>query len=140
MRATLTGVGLAGDACRFILPQTLGWWVFWPPVYEAAERERVSRSLRAAGVRDVLPIRGGAMAQAYSLGVFQFEAQALAMRDGLRQKGLGAVEYGPRPEEGEVFLHCRVEDPEMRRRLLAAMPPEVTARPEASCAAPVETD
>jgi len=133
LRASLAELALGVEACQFILPQRLGWWVFWPPVYEAAERERVNQALRAAGVRDVQPIRSGGMAQAYSLGAFQFESQAVAMRDELRQKGLGAVQYGPRPAEGEVLLLCRIEDPELRRRMLAVLPPEVKPRPVGQC-------
>lgn len=135
LRAALSALAFNEETCRFLLPRPLGWWVFWPPVYEAAERERVMQALRAAGVREVLPIRSGPMMQAFSLAVFDEEAQARAMRDGLRQKGLDGVQYGPRPHSGEIYLLCRIAETERQERLRAVLPPGVTPRAAAACRA-----
>lgn len=106
MQKIIQTAGLTTGQCQYSFGKKLGWWVFWPPEYEAVQREKVLQAIRSAGVQDVLPVTQGVMAQAFSLGVFTSEGQARQHRDGLRRKGLDKAEYGPRPSMGGGKLSC----------------------------------
>ncbi|MDD4882630.1 MAG: hypothetical protein PHR30_01030 [Gallionellaceae bacterium] len=122
MRARLKSVGLDGGPCSYHLDKGLGWWVFWPPEYEAAQRDKVIKAIQAAGIKDVQPIAQGAMAQAYSLGVFVGEKQANRFRDELRGKGLDKVDFGPRPNLQSGRLGCQSDDAAKLAGLTANLP------------------
>lgn len=109
LQASVQTAGLVGDKCGYRFDKNLAWWVFWPPEYETARRDKVLKAIVAAGVKDVLPITQGSMAQSYSLGVFNSEAKAHQYRDSLRGKGLDRVEFGPRPSMGAGWLGCVAE-------------------------------
>lgn len=109
MRAAVKTAGLDGGQCAYRFDKNLAWWVFWPPEYEAGQRDKVIKAIVAAGVKDVLPITQGAMAQSFSLGVFSSEAKANQFRDSLRGKGLDKAEFGPRPSMGSGWLGCTGE-------------------------------
>lgn len=133
----LRSSGYADGQCRLLLGRKLGWWVFWPPEYEAAQREKAVVAMRAAGVEEFLRVREGSMAQSYSLGVFSLESQARQLRDSLRRKGLERVEYGPRPGTTMAQLECRAAAPERVARLQAALPAWAAVLDAAQCGAAV---
>jgi hypothetical protein len=122
LQALLKSAGFDDGRCAYSFDARLGWWVFWPPVYEPALRAKAIQAIQAAGVKDVLPIRQGAMAQAYSLGMFASEDQAIQHRDRLRGQGLAQVEYGPRPNVKTMRLTCRLEDVGRASGFLAGLP------------------
>jgi len=128
LQAVLEGAGIGPQQRMFLLDESLGWWVFWPPEYEAGQREKALRAIKAAGVRDAIPITKGAMAQAFSLGVFANEEQAVIHRNRLRSRGLDKAEHGPRPgvAEKEIRLVCMLGGGEQRDKLQAALPAGVT--------------
>ncbi|NCS65433.1 MAG: hypothetical protein GW787_04650 [Betaproteobacteria bacterium] len=114
--------GIDSAQCTYEFDKKLAWWVFWPPEYEAARRDKALQSIHAAGVKDVLPIIQGAMAQAFSVGVFISASQARQYRDSLRSKGLDKIEYGPRPGIGYLRLGCQVDEPDRLARFETALP------------------
>lgn len=135
LQAVLEGAGIGARQRMFLLDETLGWWVFWPPEYEATQRDKALRAIRAAGVRDAIPITKGAMAQAFSLGVFGNEEQAVIHRNRLRSRGLDKAEHGPRPgvAEKEVRLVCMLSGDEQRDKLQAALPAGAIIVDRAEC-------
>lgn len=135
LQAVLKTAGLDGGKCNYNFDKKLAWWVFWPPEYEASQRDKVLKAIRAAGVNDVLPVTQGAMAQAFSLGVFSGEKQANQHRDTLRGKGLEKVDYGPRPSMGSGRLGCDELAPDSLDQLKAALP--TWAKPVAEDLCPV---
>ncbi len=122
IRGQLKTAGLDNGVCRFNFDKKLGWWVYWPPEYETARREKAIRAIQAAGVKDVMPITQGAMAQSYSLGVFSGENQANQYRDFLRGKGLAKVQFGPRPNLAWARLGCAVADQAKQEGFKAGLP------------------
>lgn len=122
LHAYLKSSGMASGQCTYIFEKKLGWWVFWPPEYESSRRDKVMKAIQAAGVKDVLPINQGSMAQSISLGVFAHEAQANHYRDVLRGKGLEKVSHGPRPSMGVGLLGCRIDEPARLAGFSAGMP------------------
>lgn len=122
MRALTRDLGIADEKCGYAFSNKLAWWVFWPPEYEASQRDKALRAMRAAGQRDIFPINQGAMAQAFSLGVFSSEAQARQLRDALRRKGLDKVDHGPRPGMGTSRLSCELGHADQTEQLLASLP------------------
>lgn len=133
LQALLKTAGMDDGRCVYSFDARLGWWVFWPPVYEPALRAKAVRAIQAAGVKDVLPIRQGAMAQAYSLGMFASEEQARAHRDRLRGQGLAQVEYGPRPNVKKMRLVCRLDDDARAGGFLAGLPEWAKSAEPAEC-------
>ncbi len=133
LQALLKSSSISEDKCSYGADKKLAWWVFWPPEYEAAKRDKVLESIHAAGVKDVMPITQGAMAQAFSVGVFVSGNQARLYRNSLRSKGLDKIEYGPRPKIGPLRLGCRVSEPGQLSRFKAALP--IWAKPvdESQC-------
>lgn len=132
--ALLTAAGLGARDCTYVFDKRLPWWVYWPPEYEAVARQAAERAMRASGLRDILPITQGSMAQAYSLGVFALEEQASQYRDRLRSKGLAKVEYGPRPTVGSGRLTCEQTPADVRERMQAGMPEWLRALAPEQCA------
>lgn len=133
LQALLKSAGFDDGRCVYSFDARLGWWVFWPPVYEPALRAKAVQAIQAAGVKDVLPIRQGAMAQAYSLGMFASEIQAQQHRDRLRGQGLAQVEYGPRPNVKKMRLTCRLEDATKASGFLAGLPEWARPADPAEC-------
>jgi hypothetical protein len=133
LAARIKSAGLDDGQCSYSFDKRLSWWVFWPPEYEAAQRDKAVKAIQASGVKDVLPINQGVMAQAFSLGVFSSEAQANQHRDTLRGKGLSKVEFGPRPNMAWARLGCRLKEPAKREAFLAGMPDWAPGVPESQC-------
>jgi hypothetical protein len=135
IQGLLESAGIAPQQRRYLVGQSLGWWVFWPPEYEALQRDKTLQAIRAAGVRDAVPITKGPMAQAYSLGVFASEDQALLHRNRLRSRGLDKAEFGPRPGVAgkEVHLLCRLGGQEQFERLMAGLPAGVSQVERGEC-------
>lgn len=124
------------DPGRFTLitENKFPWWVFWPPEYEAGQRDAVLKKIAQAGAKDVVPVGKGAMAQSFSLGMFPLEVQARAHRDSLRQKGLEKVEYGIRPALGAFRIRIDPESPARSQALKALMPAWVEVLEPQACA------
>jgi hypothetical protein len=135
--AMLESAGIGPQQRMFLINQSLGWWVFWPPEYEAGEREKALRAIRAAGVGDAIPIVKGPMAQAYSLGVFATEEQAVTHRNRMRSRGLDKAEHGPRPGVAakDVHLLCTLRDEAQRERLQSGLPAGVSLVEQTECPA-----
>lgn len=136
MSSLLKTSGLANGSCSYVFGKRLAWWVFWPPEYEAAQRDKVLQELHAAGVKDILPIGQGVMAQSFSVGAFASESQARLYRDTLRGKGLDKIDYGPRPLMGSGRLDCSQARPEQIAHLKAALPDWAKAVDFGACSAP----
>jgi hypothetical protein len=136
MQALLKSSGLDSGKCAYRFDKRLGWWVYWPPEYEAVRRQKVLESLHAAGVKDVFPITQGALAQAFSVGMFAAEGQALAYRNRLRSKGLDKIEYGPRPSVGSAHLGCRSDSAAQLAQLKASLPAWAKQVDAGQCTAP----
>lgn len=131
----LESVGIGPQQRMFLVDQSLGWWVFWPPEYEATQRVNALRAIRAAGVHDAIPIAKGPMAQAYSLGVFATEEQAVTHRNRLRSRGLDKAEHGPRPgvANNDVRLVCMLSREAQREKLQAGLPTGVSLVESGEC-------
>jgi hypothetical protein len=121
-RDVLKQLDVGGGRYSVLTANKLPWWAYWPPEYEAAQREVVVKKIALAGVKDFLPIGKGPMAQSFSLGMFPVESQARAHRDSLRQKGLDKVEYGIRPGIGAFRIRLDPETPARAQVLKAIMP------------------
>lgn len=134
--AALQAQGVTPEQREFLLGKSLGWWVFWPPEYEAAQRDKALKAIRAVGLKDVMPISRGPLAQAFSLGMFASESQALAQRDRLRGKGLDKVELGPRPGQEEAHILCNLASPEHLAKLRSNLPPGLAEVEMESCRGP----
>ena len=100
----LRQAGVAVNAYDIKLEQKLGWWVFLPPLDDAAEAQTRIDQIRLLGITDYATVRGGAMRNALSLGAFTTLAQARAHRAMLSGKGVEGVQYSPRPEAGLARL------------------------------------
>lgn len=137
MRKALAAAGLGTGQCSYSFDKRLAWWVFWPPEYEAGQRDKVVKAIQAAGVKDFLPISQGAMAQSFSLGVFVGEVQANQYRDALRGKGLDKVEFGPRPSMGSGRLSCVLEEAARLDAFKAGVPGWAKPVELGLCVAPV---
>lgn len=133
LRTILKGAGLDTGQCTYSFDKKLGWWVYWPPEYEAVLRDKAVKAIQAAGVKDYLPITQGAMAQSFSLGVFSSETQANQYRDALRGKGLAKVEYGPRPSMGSGRLGCLPGDAASLEAFRSRLPAWAQATDEQRC-------
>lgn len=136
MQALLKSSGLDRGKCNYRFDKKLGWWVYWPPEYEAVRRQKVLESLHAAGVKDVFPITQGALAQSFSVGMFAAEDQALTYRNRLRSKGLDKIEYGPRPSVGSAYLVCRSDSAAQLAQLKASLPTWAQPVDAGQCQAP----
>lgn len=136
MLKVLKTSGAADGECSYAFDKSLGWWVYWPPEYETAKRADVLDKIRSAGVKDVLPIREGAMAQSFSVGAFKLEGQARLYRDQLRSKGLDKIEYGPRPSINKAMLSCELADEPQLQKLRTALPSWAKQSALESCKAP----
>lgn len=133
--ALMKSSGIDDAQCLYDFDKKLAWWVFWPPEYETARREKALQSIHSAGIKDVLPITQGTMAQAFSVGVFVSASQARQYRDSLRSKGLDKIEYGPRPNIGYLRLGCQLDKPGQLARLEAALPAWAKSADAAQCQA-----
>ncbi len=86
------------------LDKPLGWWVYLPPFPSAEAARAEVEALRRRGVKDIAPVRGGALVNAVSLGVFPTLEKARAHADSLARLGLESMRIGPRPKSGTATL------------------------------------
>ncbi len=129
----LEQLGLGGERLVLLTDVALPWWVYWPPEYEPARRQAVQQQFAQAGVKDLLPITRGPMAQSYSLGMFPTGGQARAHRDLLRQKGLEKAEYGPRSTLGTFRLKLELTSEDSAQSVKTVLPDWLESLPEAAC-------
>ncbi len=104
IEARLKQAGVAITAYDIKLEQKLGWWVFLPPLEDAAEAQARMDQVRLLGITDYATVRGGSMRNALSLGAFATLAQARTHSATMTRKGVAAVQFGPRPEAGSARL------------------------------------
>jgi len=104
IEAHLKQAGIAANAYEFELLKKLGWWVFLPPAENKEALQAMIDEVRRLGVTDYAAVRGGPMLNALSLGAFAKLAQAREHAARLSKKGIKGVQFGPRPEAGEVRL------------------------------------
>lgn len=121
LREALAKLGDPRNLYALVSDVALPWWVYWPPEYEAAQRDAVLKKLAQAEVRDFLAIGKGPMAQAFSLGMFPTEEPARSHRDRLRQKGLDKAEYGVRAGI-DARLRFAVDSPGRAEVVKSVMP------------------
>ncbi|MDW8324747.1 MAG: hypothetical protein RMK60_11700 [Burkholderiales bacterium] len=131
LRAAMQRAGLQQLELR--AQRRLAWWVYWPPLDDAAAQAEALAAIRAAGAQDYAPIRAGPMARAISLGMFDREADARAQHAALTRAGLTALRYGPRPGVRVVYLDVPAELID-RLPVLQASPGEGVALAEVACA------
>lgn len=98
-----------------------GWWVYVPPLPDEAAAQAVIADARARGVTDLAPVRGGAMRNAVSLGVFRGLADAREHAARMSALGVRAVVYGPRPQAGLISL-TPLAGPDSLKALKGAWP------------------
>ena len=132
----LDKLGVPGGKVQIQADASLPWWVYWPPEYEAGQREVVQKKFAQAGVKDLLPITRGPMAQSYSLGMFPTGLQARAHRDVLRQKGLEKAEYGPRTTLGTFRLQLMPDTVAQRQEMVTVLPDWLEILEPSACAVP----
>jgi len=104
IEANLKQAGIAANAYDFELQKKLGWWVFLPPAENKEALQAMIDEVRRLGVTDYAAVRGGPMLNALSLGAFAKFSQAREHTARLSKKGIKGVQFGPRPEAGEVRL------------------------------------
>ncbi len=74
------------------------YWVFVPPLASKAAADKRAAELRAAGLKDVFVLDGGAQRFAISLGAFRTEDAANAYLAELAKQAIAGVRAGPRPQ------------------------------------------
>lgn len=104
VEAGLREAGLSLDEYDILLGGKLGWWVYLPPLADAAAQTARLKGLREKGVSDLAVVRAGAMARAISLGVFPSLEKARLHAATLGARGVDGVMYAPRPGQGEARL------------------------------------
>lgn len=104
LEASLERMGLARTEYVFQLEKPLGWWVYLPPFPDGDSLRQATELLRAKGVTDFAPVRGGSMANALSLGAFPSLEKARLHEKFLISKGLVGIRSGPRPGDGVARL------------------------------------
>ena len=122
IQAHLRQLGVADADYDLLVEMRLGWWVYIPPLDNAAALQVVFEDARAKGIKDMAPVRSGSMANALALGSFPTLDGARKHAQDMMNKGLSGVRYGPRPSAGSVRLEAVRDSRELRRALAAAWP------------------
>lgn len=104
IEAYLKQVGIMPGAYSIELDKRLGWWVFLPPLEDAAAGQARIDQIIQLGIKDYAQVRSGPMRNAVSLGALSNLAQAREHAAFLTKKGLMGIEYGPRLESGVASL------------------------------------
>ena len=100
----LKQVGIKPGAYSIELEKKLGWWVFLPPLEDAAAgQDRIDQIIQL-GIKDYAQVRSGPMRNAVSLGAFSNLSQAREHAAFLTNKGLKGIDFGPRLESGVASL------------------------------------
>ncbi len=131
LRRAMSQVGLEQFDLR--AEARLGWWVYWPPIRDPIQQVKVLVKIEQAGVKDIVPIRKGPMAQAISLGMFTNEADARRHQLNLLQRGLNAVQIGPRPGVRMLYLDIPAVYRPRLKALNAVLPTTISLK-EVACA------
>ena len=118
----LRQLGIADGAYDLQVEMRLGWWVYIPPMANAGALKVVMDDARAKGVRDMAPVRSGAMVNALSLGAFPSLDSARKHAEAMTRRGLRGVKFGPRPGSGLARLVVVQESAQIRKALNAAWP------------------
>ena len=104
IEAYLRNVGIKPGAYSIGLAKNLGWWVFLPPLADAAAVQAQIDQIIQLGIKDYAQVRSGPMRNAISLGAFSNLAQVREHAAFLTNKGINGVDYGPRLESGVASL------------------------------------
>lgn len=102
IEALLRGAGISDAHVEIRLEKRLGWWVYLPPFANAEAARSAVEAARAKGVADIAVVRGGALANAVSLGAFPSLVKARAQLARVRSLGVMGAQAGPRPDSGPV--------------------------------------
>jgi hypothetical protein len=115
IEAYLKQVGIKPGAYSIQLQKKLGWWVFLPPLEDAAAGQARIDQIIQLGIKDYAQVRGGPMRNAVSLGAFSNLGQAREHTALLTRKGLKGIEFGPRLESGvaSLILSTEISDAEL---------------------------
>ena len=105
-----------------------GYWVYLAPFASKAAADKRASELRAAGLRDVFVVDGGAQRFAVSLGSFRTEDAANAHLADMTKQGVAGAKVGPR-QQGAPQTVLVVRDP--REPLLARLRELAPAYPTA---------
>jgi len=100
----LREAGIRGEDRGWHPDEKLAWWVYLPPIKDAAEMRAALDDARQRGVQDAEPVRVGVMANAISLGVFPDPDRASRHAETMLGKGFKDVRYGLRPSVDTVRL------------------------------------
>lgn len=113
----LKQVGIKPDAYSIQLQKKLGWWVFMPPLEDAAAGQARIDQIIQLGIKDYAQVRSGLMRNALSLGAFSNLGQVREHAAFLTRKGLKGIEFGPRLESGvaSLILSAAISDAELAK-------------------------
>lgn len=104
LESRMKKAGLADSDYTLTLTKPLGWWVFIPPLRDAAAVKEKVEAARQLGVKDLAPVRSGDWLHAISLGVFPTLEKARIQEKRLAGSGLKGMNVGPRPGVGAAEL------------------------------------
>jgi hypothetical protein len=104
IEAYLKQVDIKPGAYSIELEKKLGWWVFLPPLEDAAAGQARIDQIIQLGIKDYAQVRSGPVRNAVSLGAFSNLAQARQHAEFLTNKGLKGIDFGPRLESGVASL------------------------------------
>lgn len=81
------------------------YWVYLPPLKNAAEAKEKAAELKARGINDLFVLQGNKNRNAISFGVFGDELLANKLLKGLNAKGIKAVKKARGEGNGNFSLH-----------------------------------
>lgn len=122
VRAHLRAAGVADRDYELQVAMRLGWWVYVPPLQDAAALQVVMEDARAKGVKDMAPVRAGQMLHALALGSFPTLELAERHAADMVRKGVRDVQFAPRPGAGPVRIIVVKPGPALDQALAAAWP------------------
>lgn len=122
VQAYLRQAGVADADYDLLVEMRLGWWVYIPPLENAAALQVVMEDARAKGVKDMAPVRSGSMFNALALGTFPTLEGARRHAQDMTRKGLREVRYAPRPGAGAIRLVVVKDSSAMQRALSGTWP------------------
>jgi hypothetical protein len=123
VQAHLRKAGVADAHYDLLVEMRMGWWVYIPPLENAAALQRVMEDARAKGIKDMTPVRSGSLLNALALGTFATLEGASKHAEDMTKKGLREVRFAPRPGAGAVRLAVVRDSTELQRALAGPWPP-----------------
>lgn len=124
VRAKLAELELDKQVQSHSLERASGFWVFIPPLSDAAAAVARAEALKAAGVKDAFVVReAGKFQNAVSLGAFSSQAAAQQAQADLRRKKITDAEVGERiSKSGQVSLRLNDLAPSVVEKISAMLP------------------